>query len=181
MGRIVPKLLGIVNHFRYLSTKNMTGFRVYFPALMVYTCRMTLDREDPHDWISEIAGCDLDLTFNALFDVLKRDIGIANNLHPKKRRNFTFKLERNGEGATPIIRITRHTQDPVAEIRDEAVVEFNLCGNAVRLNCSHLNNGFTMIYPKWDDEESCCKLYINDKHMKVWEISRLALQPVIFG
>ena len=141
---------------------------------------MTLDKESPHDWISEIAGCDLDLTFNALYQVLKRDVEIANDLPAKKRRNYKFKLERNGEGTSYVLRIMR-----AAEGRDEwdheNKVEFDLYANTVRLDCPSLNNGFTMIYPKWDNETSSCKLYINDKHMKVWEISRLALQPLIFG
>ena len=141
---------------------------------------MTLDKEAPHDWISEIAGCDLDLTFNALFDVLKRDIEIANKLPPKKRRYFTFKLERNGEGITPTIRITRQVKSPL-ETNPENVAEFDLYGNAVRLESPLLKERLTKIYPRWDNETSSCKLYINDKHVKVWEISRLALQPVIFG
>ena len=141
---------------------------------------MPLDKEAPHDWISEIAGCDLDLSFNALYQVLKRDVEIANGLPAKKRRNFKFKLEHNGEGTSPVIRITRYVEDPITRT-DENTVEFDMYENAIRLDCASLNNGFTMIYPKWDNETSSCKLYINDKHMKVWEISRLALQPLIFS
>ena len=140
---------------------------------------MTLDKESPHDWISEIAGCDLDLTFNALYQVLKRDVDIANNLPVKKRRNFKFKLERNGEGTSPVLRIMRAVEGG-DEWDHENKVEFDLYANAVRLDCPFLNNRFTTIYPKWDNETSSCKLYINDRHMKVWEISRLALQPLIF-
>ena len=66
---------------------------------------MTLDKESPHNWIA--AGCDLDLTFNALYQVLKRDVDIANDLPAKKRRNYKFKLERNGEGTSPVLRIMR--------------------------------------------------------------------------
>ena len=141
---------------------------------------MTLDKESPHDWIAEIAGCDLDLTFAALFQVLKRDVDIANNLPAKKRRNLKFKLEHNGEGTTPTIRLTRYVES-TATTDDENKVEFDLHGNAVRLESRLLNDRLTMIYPRWDNESSSCKLYINDKHMKVWEISRLALQPLIFG
>lgn len=141
---------------------------------------MTLDKESPHDWIAEIAGCDLDLTFTALYQVLKRDVDIANNLPAKKRRNFTFKLEHNGEGTTPTIRITRQLEGK-AEIDHENIVEFDLYGNALRLDSPFIDNGFIKIYPRWDNETSSCKLYIDDKHMKVWEISRLALQPLIFG
>lgn len=141
---------------------------------------MTLDKESPHNWIAEIAECDLDLAFNALYQVLKRDVDYANDLPAKKRRNFKFKLERNGEGITPTIRITRQIEGK-AEIDHNNVIEFDLHGNAVRLDCPHLNNGFTKIYPKWDNETSSCKLYIDDKQMKAWEISKLALQPFIFG
>ena len=141
---------------------------------------MTLDNDSPHDWISEIAGCDLDLTFNSLYQVLKRDVEIANNLPAQKRRNYRFKLERNGEGISHVLRVMRGVEGK--DLWDHKnKVEFDLHDNALRLDCPHLNNGFTMIYPRWDSETSSCKLYINDKHMKVWEISKLALQPLIFG
>lgn len=141
---------------------------------------MTLDKETPHNWIAEIAECDLDLSFKALYQVLKRDVDIANELPAEKRRKCKFKLERNGEGTSPMIRITRHVEGQETRT-DENAIEFDMYRNAIRLDCKHLNNGFTMIYPKWDDETSSCKLYIDDEHKKVWEISKLALQPLIFG
>ena len=147
---------------------------------------MPFENESPHNWIAEIAECDLDLTFKALCQVLKRDVEIANNLPAKKRSNCKFKLERNGEGTRPTIRITRYIDGPEKRT-DENAIEFDIHKNAIRLDCKHLNkengNGdtYTMIYPRWDDETSSCKLYIDDKHMKVWEISKLALQPMIFG
>lgn len=141
---------------------------------------MTLDKESPHNWIAEIAGCDLNLSFKALYQVLKRDVDIANNLPAKKRRNYRFRLERNGEGTSPTIRITRRQESPLTEDY-EAVVQFDMYENAVRLESPLLKDRLTMIYPQWDNESSSCKLYINDKHVKVWEISKLALQPTIFG
>ena len=109
-----------------------------------------------------------------MYQVLKRDVDIANGLPQKQRRGYEFKLERNGEGTSPVIRIMRSIVGK-GEWNHENKVEFDLHENAIRLDCLHLNNGFTMIYPKWDNETSSCKLYIDDKHMKVWEISRLSL------
>ena len=141
---------------------------------------MPFENESPHNWIAEIAECDLDLSFNSLYQVLKRDVDIANGLTKKQRRGYEFKLERNGEGISPVIRIIRSVEGK-DKWDYENKVEFDLHEKAIRLDCQHLNNGFTMIYPRWDDESSSCKLYINDRHMKVWEISKLALQPMIFG
>ena len=91
-----------------------------------------------------------------------------------------LNLERNGEGTSPVLRILR-AMEGRDEWDQENKVEFDIYGNAIRLDCPHLNNGFTKIYPRWDDETSSCKLYIDDNHMKVWEICKLALQPLIFG
>ena len=52
----------------------------------------------PPNWVAERAECKIDLLYDALCQVVERDVAEANKLSPDLRGGFTYSVERNDEG-----------------------------------------------------------------------------------
>ena len=56
------------------------------------------DEESPPNWVLDRARCSLDLTFDALVEIVERDVQQMNSLPAKIRNGDQFCIERNGDG-----------------------------------------------------------------------------------
>ena len=131
----------------------------------------------PPNWVAERAKCNLDLTFAALYDVVKRDVDEMNKLSDKQRRGYSFSLEQNGEGTNPRIRVRRFPEnDP--DSNESIDVTFEKSIRAIRID--RPPNTTALAFPCWHEKTTSCHLKINGRNYKLWELSQWVLEPLFF-
>ena len=140
-----------------------------------------INHQQPPNWVAEHAPqCDLDLTFEALAQIVKRDVEEINNLPLEKRQGYSFALKYNGKGTCPLLRVSRFPEIPFYK-RDDLCVTFMKSPEAIEICC--VDGDPLLAYPKWDKSASSCKLYVKgqDGNYELWELSKMALKPLFFG
>ena len=120
------------------------------------------------NWVRGRAECNLRMTFDALSQIVERDVEEANKVF----RDRQFKCEQSEKGIRPLMY--------VSEVgADEGVgVEFKMSKTAIRINGGGVQ---FFIRPRWDGHE--CQMHINDEpHAhELWEISQRALIRLFFA
>ena len=133
-----------------------------------------LNYDHPPNWVRGRADCRLDLIFEALKQIIERDIAEFNKLESRKREGRKFELHVNDEGTMPILRVEQmgDPSGPSLGIEMSTV--------AIRINGGGLQ---IFLKPLWSEASSKCQLYINGKEgpYEVWEISQRALSGMFFG
>ena len=133
-----------------------------------------LNYDQPPNWVRGRADCRLDLIFEALKQIVERDIGEFNKLEPAIRKNREFELHANDDGTRPILRVEQVGNSTGPSLGIE------MSDAAIRIN-----GGGVQFYvkPQWSAASSKCQLYIDGKDgpYEVWEISQAALGGLFFG
>ena len=127
----------------------------------------------PPSWVSGRSECKLDLTFEALTQVVRRDVEEMNGLLASDRSDRTFRIDSNDEGVTPFFRVYAEPDGPS--------VTFDLKRSAIVIGTYE---GNLFVQPRWEPSASKCRLYVkNDGNhpYEVWQISQLALIDLFFG
>ena len=125
---------------------------------------MITEYEAPPNWVAERAKCNLDLTFEALFQVVKRDVDEINKIHPGD-----FELEQNSEGTKPMIQVKKSDNRKVTFTKSEVAIRINTPEKII------------LAHPKWNSETTSCKLIVDNQPLKIWQISQLALGDLFFN
>ena len=119
------------------------------------------------NWVRGRAECNLRMTFDALSQIIERDVAEANKVFGDRQ----FKYERSDEGIRPLMY--------VSEIgADEGVgVKFEISRTAIRINGAGVQ---FYIRPRWDGDK--CQMHVNgESHAhELWEISQRALSHLFF-
>ncbi len=135
----------------------------------------------PPSWVMALAECNLDLTFDALRSVVQRDVNEVNQLPAKKRRDYTFKFERNDQGMEPKFLVRRTRENPVDPDNklDIEVVSFQQTQTFIAVN----ENGKVLFcaIPQWNADDLSCHLYVDEKPYEAWQVSQKALANLFFG
>ena len=141
---------------------------------MCYTDFM-LDHEQPPNWVAERAKCRLDVIFEALIQVVERDVAEFNKLPCEQRLGRTSSVVCNGDGTSPILRVYRRDEDG-----SETSVAFTQNPTRILVQAPHYDP--LILYPAWDTNRRTCLLMNrdNDIRYKVWELSQAALAPFLF-
>ena len=117
------------------------------------------------------------MKFQALAQILERDVEEFNGLPANQRRKRSFRIVSNGEGTHPILRVEEATFDGPGNFPS---VSFTMSDAAIRVN-----GGGVQFYvkPVWNSESSACRLHIDggDTPHEAWEISQYALSTLFFG
>ena len=136
-----------------------------------------IDHTSPPNWVAARAKCNLDLTFDALFQIIQRDVSEMNKLSETRRRGYSFDIEQNGEGLHPSIRVRRFPeQDP--DGNKILWVTFTKSTAAIRIE-SPLGE-VELAYPQWEESSCSCRLHIDGKRYRAWEVCQRALGPLFF-
>ena len=135
-----------------------------------------MNTQSPPNWVAERAKCNLDLTFEALFQIVQRDVEEANKLSAKRRRGFAFRLEQNGEGIHPLFSVRRFPEDD-QDSNDAKSVCFEKSINAIRISAQEDD---MLAYPRWNKVSHSCKIFLKDQPHELWEISHIVLGPLFF-
>ena len=133
----------------------------------------------PPNWVADRAKCNLDLIFESLAEVVKRDVDEMNKLSSKRRRNYQFSYEQNGEGVNPRLRVIRY---PEGKPDADGCLYVTFEKSKVAIRIQQAPDGATVLaYPEWIEATSSCRLQIDGENLKVWNISQRFLGPLFFG
>ncbi|MCY4354283.1 MAG: hypothetical protein OXC09_05790 [Truepera sp.] len=136
-----------------------------------------VDFQEPPNWVAKRGECNLELIFEVLSQVVTRDVAEANKLPAESRQGFQFKVERNGEGITPMLRVSRFVGgNPAAPDRYHVTFEKSV----LTIRVHRPPSTPLLARPEWDDEAQSCRLYIDERPYKVWEVSQRVLGPLFF-
>ena len=128
----------------------------------------------PPNWVAERAECKIDLLYDALCQVVERDVAEANKLPPDLRGGFTYSVERNDEGTMPLLRVYRSQEGASAE----PVATFSQSQASIHVTAA--GTGGFLARPEWVDQTRPCFLSIGGTPYKVWELSQRVLGPLFF-
>lgn len=130
----------------------------------------TLNHEEPPRWVLERARCNLALKFQALHDVVERDVEDANALPEMKAAGVRFDMETELGGTKPVFgvkRIDRKGEGPVLYfVRESRTIR--------------IADQFEVTV-RWEASTAACRLLIEEKPYEIWEISQKVLAPLFFG
>ena len=128
--------------------------------------------------MAERAKCNLELIFDALCQVLERDVGAMNAVPERQRLGRQFQLEVNADGTRPIALVTQvHSTDSL--VTQKAYARFESRETAISIQASSLSQ-LALALVRWDERARSCKLYVGDDRYEVWELSQWVLGPMFF-
>lgn len=133
--------------------------------------------QTPPNWVAERAKCNLDLVFEALCQVIERDVNEMNGLPRQQRQDRTFSFALNVDGTKPIALVSRNSEEQKAWARFEKSI--------VAIQIQVFMPGMMMpqflAYPEWIQRTRSCVLTVEERQYQVWELSQKALGPLFFG
>lgn len=143
---------------------------------------MTFDHTPPPNWVAERAKCRIDLTFDALSQIVERDVTEMNTLSARRIRNYHFTIETNDDGLYPLLRVRRYPEgNPDGD--DVQIVTFERRDEEICIKADGKN--LRRAHLKWHNASASCRLFVNldalaDRPMEVWELSQEYLGPLFF-
>ena len=137
-----------------------------------------IHNQEPPNWVVERAKCNLELIFDALCQVLERDVDAMNAVPERQRLGRQFQLEVNADGTRPIALVTQvHSTDSL--VKQKAYARFESRKTAISIQASSLSQ-LALALVRWDERARACKLYVGDDRYEVWELSQWVLGPIFF-
>ena len=130
----------------------------------------------PPNWVAERAECKIDLLYDALCQVVERDVAEVNKLPTDLRGGLTFSADRNDEGTMPLLRVYR-SHEGASDSSAQAVATFAQLQASIHVTAE---TGTFLARPEWVDQTRSCLLSIEGAQYKVWELSQKILGPLFF-
>ena len=140
-----------------------------------------LNHRPPPNWVAERAKCNLETTFEALCQIVKRDVDEMNKLSVKRRGGHAFRFDECAQGTEPFMRVRRFPEgDPDSE--SAHWITFRLTINAIIVEpmIAPQKTRYEVV-PRWNEKAGSCELFIGDDVFEVWQVSQRALSPLFFG
>ena len=131
-----------------------------------------IEHKPPPNWVVGRADCNLDMTFEALHEIVKRDVAAFNGLYERKRQGRTFRVHDSTEDCRAEFKVEQE-----ADAEHPPHVLFTLEKTAIRINGGGVQ---FFVRPLWDGER-CYLRRGGDANYEVWEISQAALENLFFG
>ena len=128
-------------------------------------------------WVMDRARCSLDLVFDALIEIVERDVKDMNSLPATLRGSDKFCVEHNGDGLNKRLRVRRHPEQEPANYYVGAVT---FVKSSTYIDVITPGGRFRVV-PEWDNSTSSCKLHVGAQQLRVWQISCKALSSFFFG
>ena len=135
-----------------------------------------MNHQSPPNWVKGRADCSLDLTFDALAQIVERDVKEANELPLNRHVGRSFRFETCDEGTRTMLRVEQ-TSPITGDIRPQ--VGFEKYSSYIMVNGGGVQFS---VRPRWDEGAQRCRLFIrdDDRAYEVWEISQRALIKLFF-
>ena len=133
--------------------------------------------EEPPKWVEGQAKCRGDLKFEALRQLIERDVRAFNELPESCRDDDrAFELIENIEGTYPVIHVEQRNAGS-----GRAVIFKLAVHNQIRIEGSSQH----LVQVRWCAKTQKCVLRLTGdptkRNYEPWEISELALSPLLFG
>lgn len=134
-----------------------------------------MNYSQPPNWVKGRADCNLDLTFEALIQIVTRDVAEANQLHAEGRSKRRFRIESNDAGTRPLVKVEQVDGESDGT---RPQVLFEMSETAIRVNGAGVA---FFVQPQWDG--TACRLHVDgaDRPSELWRISQRALSRLFFG
>lgn len=131
--------------------------------------------ESAPNWIEKRAACRIDLMFEALMQIVERDVEQFNALPPVSRHEKTAAFARNGDGTSPLARVYRNGQDEL-----ESTLTFSLLRSGIRIEAQ--GKDAAILGLAWDSIAQSCLLMDRDTEhtYRVWQVSERTLGSFLF-
>ena len=136
-----------------------------------------LDHQPPPNWVAARADCKVDLLFEAICQVVNRDVEEVNRLSSDMRGGYIFSADDNGDGTRPLLRVYRASETAPDDRR--GIATFEQTRWDIRIRSSQAKGG--LVATPWADEAGTCWLSVDGTRYRVWELSREVLSPLFFG
>ena len=130
----------------------------------------------PPNWVLDRARCTLGLTFQALAEIVERDVKQVNQLDSENRHQRTFQIERNEDGLKETIQVQCFPDGKPGNLYNGGVT---FVKTRTSIEVFALDKKFQMI-PEWDNKNCVCLLQVNGDQLETWQVSRRALSSFFF-
>ena len=128
-------------------------------------------------WVKGRADCNVALNFEALKDIVKRDVGDINSLPEENLKGFKFEFQAAADGLFyfRVYRVhhDRHRYcepDFVTITKGVSSIDFEGNGDFKDFQAD----------PKWDEKNCACRMYVDNQPFELWELSQKALSSLFF-
>ena len=128
----------------------------------------------PPNWVKAQSQCNVALTFEALTQILRRDVEEANKLEGFMRKNRKFRIDENSEGTKPMVSVKSYGEKE----EDYKGVVFTMDHPSICV----VGLGDTFyVRPVWNPDIGECEFCIQESPVKLWKVSERALSRLFFG
>ena len=127
------------------------------------------------NWVKARAECNLELTFEALFGIVERDVNEANDIDAF----VSYRLEIQRGVFDPMISVTREDNGSFSGrvIFTQMAHEIRVCRESPM---SAGKENLFSVTAQWEEDNHRCRLFVDGSTLEVWELSRKALEPMFF-
>ena len=130
-------------------------------------------------WVMEQGNCTIEYQFQALVQIVKRDIEEMNEFPTAVRRDYTFQPHDDDDRVRPMLTVQRYRtpDDP------QDICRFMLDRQARDIVVTPHDRPQFQVVVRWSESDRTCHLYIKgeDTPSLLWQISQRALAPQFFG
>ncbi len=147
---------------------------------------MSKDTDAPN-WVDGWSNCNLETAFNALAQVVERDVEQANRLPKTITNQFAFSFCRHYTDLPEQFVVTRKPPDNAYGFFTVSVI-FEKTDHSIKIDYVRQpsdrrdeNDPSLEVMPKWDMDSAICTLEVDKKIMDAWQISQRALSELFFN
>ena len=140
-----------------------------------------MSHEEPPNWVKMRAECNLDICYDSIRSLAKRDVDAANQLPETIRKGFKFVIQEGG-GVGISFYVVRKPIKGYAP--HEAMVSFAKRQSDIgvsRLDVFAEHKDDFNVVAEWREKESRCVLTVDGRELEPWQITKRALEPLFFG
>ena len=142
--------------------------------------REMMVHKSPPNWVEERSKCDIDSKFDALCEIVQRDVEEMNKLSSEIRRRYKFSYKFEADGISPKLFVVRIPEDGGSTGRAQVIFEKIAQNQAIRTHFHNRERRALLFFPRWVQKNRKCLFYCDDKYFEVWEISQKVLEPLFF-
>ena len=136
-----------------------------------------INHTPPPNWVAERAKCRVDLIFEALSQVVRRDVEEANKLSARLRHDRTFTAEANTDGIYPLLRVYRTVCG-----ESETIASFEQREQVILVQRGR--EACCSVHPEWHENRKSCVLVMmatfKQEFPDVWLLSQWTLEKGFF-
>ena len=129
-----------------------------------------LDHKPPPNWVERRANCDLAVVFEALHQIVQRDVEVAQKLPVERRGGCSFEIKTSIQGTRPLFGVVKNSADGSFL----ETVLFERRENHIEISSD------VCVRARWDESTGECRFVIDEQAYELWQISEKSSWPIVF-